>query len=307
MLVQADNTFTFKHSFEPFLFNTEAQVFHQSKNFRSYISINEQQLAKIRWTIFHLENSAFSPLKAPFGNIEFDATVSIQDLSIFIKTVEKELIADGNQHIKVVSAPVCYAEAKITLLNRAMQEAGYQKLYTDLNQHILITGSFESHLHDSAKRRLKRTSPLFHFEIATNPDLNEIFDLIHANRQHQGHPLTISLESLTALYNKFKTSFITFTLRDHKLLIACSFGIIVNSDIIYYYLPADHHQYKQHSPMLVLLQKMYEYGQAHAMSILDLGISTDKGVKNEGLFTFKEHLGGIPTEKCTFIKVLQYS
>lgn len=307
MLVQEDNTFTFRHSFESFLFNTEAQILHQSKNFVSYISVNDQQKANIRWTVFHQKEAAYSPLKAPFGNIEFDDSVSLQDLSLFIKTVEIKLIAAGIQKIRVVSPPVCYAESKITLLNQAITQAGYQAIYTDINQHLPITGTFESHLHDSAKRRLRRTLPLFQFEITANPDLNEIFALIQHNRQHQGYPLTISPEGLTGLFNKFSTSFITFTLRDNKMLIASAFGIIVNNDIIYYYLPADHQQYKQHSPMLVLIQKMYEYGQAHRMRILDLGISTDKGVKNEGLFKFKEHLGGLTSDKCTFIKAFLHS
>lgn len=302
MLIQEDNLFVIPHSFEQFLFNTEAQVINQGNNFTSFVSLNKQNLTNIRWTVFFIEKDALSPLKSPFGGIEFDDTIAESDLILFITTVEKELIKKGIRNIKLTSPPACYQNQKISMLHIALEKCGYKTLYTDLNQHIIIQHSFESHLKDAARRRFKRSAPLFQFEIPSQPDLHEIFILITNNRQYKGHPLTITLSSLMALYDKFKTSFITFTLRDQNLLIAAAFGIIVNRDIIYYYLPADHQLYKQHSPMIVLIQKMYEYGQMHHMQILDLGVSTEKGVKNEGLIKFKQHLGGEESEKCTFLK-----
>jgi lipid II:glycine glycyltransferase (peptidoglycan interpeptide bridge formation enzyme) len=79
----------------------------------------------------------------------------------------------------------------------------------------------------------------------------------------------------------------------------------VSSKVLYYYLPADSPKYLEFSPAILIIKSMYEYSQKHCFEILDLGISTYLGERNEGLIRFKKNLGGMESEKNTFIKIME--
>ena len=53
------------------------------------------------------------------------------------------------------------------------------------------------------------------------------------------------------------------------------------------------------------MRKIYEYCQEEKVKILDLGISLDHlGKEKPSLIRFKKNIGGIPSEKITYIKHL---
>jgi hypothetical protein len=52
----------------------------------------------------------------------------------------------------------------------------------------------------------------------------------------------------------------------------------------------------------MLIEGLYEFCQKENFTLLDLGISTDKGLANEGLIRFKKNLGAKSALKLSFLK-----
>ena len=54
----------------------------------------------------------------------------------------------------------------------------------------------------------------------------------------------------------------------------------------------------------MVTKALYEYCQEHNISLLDFGTSAVNNQPNFGLLNFKMRLGGIPSAKLTFQKML---
>ncbi|MFN3404009.1 MAG: GNAT family N-acetyltransferase [Cytophagaceae bacterium] len=299
--VKVDNDFEFPASWEVFLFNEREQWKQQSDGFKSFVLLNAE-VVSARITFIIQNNVAYSPFRAPFGSVEFRKDLSVASLQFFLNKVETELSALGVKKIRITSWPDCYDQASASKLTKAYLDSAYKVVFREMNFHLPVNGEFKDHVHPSLSRRLIKSANLYSVDINGNPDLKEIFLLIRQNREMKGLPLTINLPALENLYRNFQDKFLVFEGRRDSRLVAVSFGIIVNKNILYYFLPADDYAFKHDSPMLLVLEKMYEYCRENNFKIFDLGIATSKEFPNWGLINFKRRLGGKESLKLSFGK-----
>ena len=94
--------------------------------------------------------------------------------------------------------------------------------------------------------------------------------------------------------------YLLFGVFDDKKLIAASVSIRISKSILYNFYHADDFSYRSTSPMVMLIKEIYQYCQQNDIRLLDLGISTETGKINEGLFKFKKALGCSTSEKNTY-------
>ena len=150
----------------------------------------------------------------------------------------------------------------------------------------------------------------FTFEELSNPDFETIHQLIVKARNRKHFPVSLKLEELKKLFTDFPEEFKLFAVKDQETIIATCVGVIVreneqdNKGILYYFMPADHSDYLNYSPTTMLVDGLYQYCQQNGFVLLDLGISTSKGIPNEGLIRFKHNLGAVDSHKFSFCKIL---
>jgi hypothetical protein len=292
-------------SFEGFLFNEweqankqpaeEFHIFHLQKNGKSFARMN----------LFFRNGEAQSPSRAPFGSIEFHENTSLLELKMLLNAVYEFCEHKKINKISIVSYPFCYQQSNSELLQKLFLDAGYSILTQDLNFHIPVDHLFESHLHVSEKRKLKKClKENFTFKLIGPDQLHKVFPLIKHARERKGFPLSIQVDEFIKLFKEFPQSYYCFSLWDNEELIAVATGVRVSSGILYYFLPADNSDYHKFSPMVLLLKHMYDFCIENNYKILDLGIATANGVRNEGLIRFKENLGGKLSNKYTFVKII---
>ena len=94
--------------------------------------------------------------------------------------------------------------------------------------------------------------------------------------------------------------YLLFTVKDGSKIVAMAVSILVNDHILYDFYHADHDDYQGLSPTIMLVEKIYNYCRMKKIRILDLGISSLDGVKNEGLYRFKNRLGAKECSKKVF-------
>jgi hypothetical protein len=293
--------------FEPFWFNSEEYAEKQGIGER-YVWFQENKEKQLIIRLYKSGDTLISPFRAPFGGVEFSDETDIKTIFEFMKEVI--LNAKSNKSIKgirITAAPECYNLLKADLIDEALIHSGFSVSVTELNYHLdTDRGDFESFVHDSEKRRLKKCfNAGFEFLVEPNPDYLSIHKLIADCRLRKGHPLSMNVKDFEKMFLDFPQRYILFVVKDKDKTIAAAVGVKVNKDILYNFLPADREDYLSYSPMVMLNKGIYDYCRENNYQIYDLGIATSGGIRNEGLIRFKEHLGGKLSHKYSYEIKLQ--
>lgn len=266
-------------------------------------------LADARCAVFRRDGWVVSPCAASFGSIEFSEEVPDEALDRLIDalvTYSKKLLLPDKKlpdhGIRLVNYPDFYLPNQARRLRKRFLAKGFVVAYEELNQHVPVTsGPFIDQLHAAERRRLRKCQQAgFTTSIWENPDSDELIAFIQKARIRKRLPITIQSKDLASLLANFSDFCPVFAVRNNHQLIAVCLGIRITADILYYFLPADHEDYQPFSPSVLLIEALYKHCQQHGISLLDLGISTSKGVRNEGLIRFKRQLGALETPKFVY-------
>jgi Acetyltransferase (GNAT) domain len=293
--------------FEPCLFNTSLHLTSQDEhNWVSFLWEDTTLKKIVALVHFHLENSlARSPFRATFGGIECSTSLNNLQIQLFIEKCATHLWQQKIGVIQLVLPPDSYQPANASNIKAALLATGFSIAYEEHNQQILIENrEFADIVHRSKKRKLNKCKKaLMRVELLAPSHLPNFYELLRKARQRKGYALTLDLTTLQMLFERFSKHFFLFgVLTTDNQLVAASVAVRTRTDILYYFLPADDANYLTHSPMVLLIEEMYNYCQSHAIGLLDLGTSSFKGKYpwGEGLSTFKKQCGATACSKSIF-------
>lgn len=287
-----------------FLFLQTRHLLNQPGRPLHYFALihTETGRADARCAVFIRDNWAVSPGAASFGSIEFSEDLPNSELRRLIDvivTYGKQLPVQG---LRIVNYPDCYLPTDAERLRHVLLDTGFSVKYEELNQHLPVSNRpFVELIHSAERRRLRKCQQAgFTTQIWNEPDADALFAFIQKARLRKNLPLSMNSKELANLLGNFGNVCPVFTVLDGDRLIAVCLGIRVTDDILYYFLPADHEDYQQFSPSVMLVESLYSYCQQQQISLLDLGISTSRSVRNEGLIQFKKRLGTVESAKFVF-------
>jgi hypothetical protein len=286
-------------NFETYLFNEERHLSTQGTDFELltfYLLDHKRGQTQARLRLFIKENQGFSPLQGTFGGIEYSQMLEQTVLDKFVKLILKNERVTSLKRLVVKEKPTFYA---------TQQAIKFPAFIQDVNQHLFVDSQpFIDKIHPSEKRRLRKCRRAgFVFEEVKNPDFQQLYNFICSHRIRKEMSITITLQKLKELVETLPNDFKVFVVKDTEKVIALVFGVKLNEHALYTFLPADHADYLQFSPSVMLYEGLYDYCFRHNFGILDFGTSSENGVLNEGSFNFKRHLGCLTSEKLTFRKV----
>lgn len=248
-------------------------------------------------------NTLFSLGRSPFGGFVLPMEIS-SDYNLNNLLDQIETYADTHKitSIQIRCCPVIYQSAFMDNVSLALQKNGYSVMYHDITQIITVSPT-DPHFNTHRKRRLRSClAEGFTFQLLNKTKLPEAYKLIVESRAHKDYPVTMSLNDLATMFELFPKEYILMGVYDRKQLIATAVVIQVSPTILYCFYIGDALSYRKYSPVTLLMANIYRYSQSTGAGIIDLGISTDCGVLNAGLYEFKKSLGAIDSMKYTFIK-----
>ncbi|MBE9464785.1 GNAT family N-acetyltransferase [Dyadobacter subterraneus] len=299
-------------SFEPFLYQTADYLNAQNcdRRFSFYLFRKGEALSAACIHFTNIDTSFVSPLRAPFGGVQCDEKCKANELSFFLRCVEDWFSSQTNATKCIIrTAATCYKSAdKHFLLFNSYETAGYKITRKFINHHIPVSRSpFVNTIIPAERRRLAKCRKSgFQAELYAKPDFEIVYNFIHNSRSEKGYLMSMTPKQVDVLINKFPHQCRIFVVRDESKIIAMSVTVLVSKGILYNFLPADLSDYKSFSPMVYLLETVYNYCQKEEIRILDLGISTDHhGIEKPGLLKFKKNLGGIESFKITYEKKIE--
>lgn len=241
---------------------------------------------------------------APFGSFILDDSATVHDVISLVEKIVSWSTNNGITTLLIRSFPEAYHPEHNRLIKTSLLESGFTIKYEDITQVIpILSGPMPLNTHK--KRRLRKAaSSEFSFRELPLDFLDDGYLLIVRSREIKGYPVTMSLKELKEMFALFPKKYLLFGVFDKHKLISVSVSIKVNTEILYCFYIGDDLAYRSHSPVTYLINGIYEYCRSNHFKLLDLGISTDKGILNKGLYTFKKTFGSVDSLKLTFVKQL---
>jgi len=257
---------------------------------------------RARMFIKLIQDKAISMWRSSFGGFDLAPFADEEDAADMVDILFDFLVEKKVNQCMIHAFPECYDTYAHGLMEKALTERGFQLAYADITHYLQPAGqAFDSlidpdertHLNFAAKHNWK-------FRQLDSNHLPAAHDLISRSKQLKGYPVTLTLEELQNNFRMFPDNFLLFGIYDGEELRATSVCIRVNETVLYDISHGDIPEKRKHSSIVPLIQGLYYYAREHRYSLLDLGISTENGKKNEGLFTFKRKLGSALSDKKTF-------
>lgn len=290
-----------------YLFNQPKHTQLQSEKVRKcfYVLDNYQNCTCFIW--FFIDNQkALSPLKAPFASVEIIEPISNKILYSFITYCLDELVKLGVKRVSIKNPPTIYDETKSATLNVMLQNLGFQLAVAEISSIIQVSkDDYITRLTSWEIRKLKQ-SKAAGLTLKMNPlsDLETVYGFIKRCREKKEFELSMSIEQLIAMHVLFPNEIILFTIvKEHEIVAAC-ISILVRKDILYTFYYDHDSNYNLFSPVVLLMDGIYEHCFKNSVSLIDLGTAALNGQPNFNLLDFKQNLGGKPSAKYTFEKEL---
>lgn len=250
--------------------------------------------------IYYIENNqALSGHQASFGAVDFETELTVDRLKYFLVEVHQLLSDSAIASVGYRLPATIYPQAHLVL--EVLTELGFKVVVAETNQHLVIREEkFSQIIRNNERKKLNQSSAAnYMYKKLEFSELDAVYTLVSETRSRRGFPVTMSLTELRASFNVMPDQYVLFGLFDEETLIAASVSIMVTNDILYNFYHADKVEYRRRSPLVMLLDNIYQYCQLNKIKVLDLGISTNQGKLNEGLYKFKENLGCIDSKKLT--------
>lgn len=233
--------------------------------------------------------------------MEHDASVT--NLNSLIERIQDWSRTNNIRNLTIRGFPEVYDKGQSATIQQALTGSGFAIKYEDITQVISVPEKMELNIHK--KRRIRKCLALAFTFCQVEVDLlSESYSLITESRNQKGYPITMTLKELERMFMLFPDNYLLFGVFDKSKMIATSVCIKINSKILYIFYIGDSVAYRSFSPVTLLISGIHNFCQLHHYELLDLGISTDKGILNKGLYAFKKSFGSFDSRKLTFEKKL---
>lgn len=248
----------------------------------------------------HSDNRLISVDRSTFGGFVMSDQTTQAELDQTITEAVQWARNNGIGSVTIRCFPEDYCKEESTMSRQSLDKVGFKILYQDITQIIPVTSN-DLIMNVHRRRRLRQCrANRYRFEKLGLDKISEAYPLFEMSRKSKGYPVTMSLNDFQESFQMFPQNYLLFGVRDKERIIASCVCIHVSESILYCFYIGDDLEYRKWSPVTMLLHGLYFYAQRNNYQVIDLGISTDKGILNEGLHDFKKSFGAYDNEKLTY-------
>ncbi len=297
--------FGYAYNFDNYLFNKARHLNTQGIEQREDYFLVHEFKKRIEGKIHFLVdgNKAYSPYRSLFGSFEMNSHMGINLLSRFIAFIQEDLTGKGVDEIFITHQAAGYHPVRAHKVHEALIRSGFRVTKEAINHHIPVSeGGLEQKMHPMERRRLAKCRSLdLEFGQVSSDDFDRVYDYIEACRAEKGLSPSVPREKMREYMESFPQDYFIFTVEKAGEIFAATIAIKVSRKIMYNFLPASLERYGTLSPMVMLVERLYEFCRERQYEILDLGISTlPEGEHQDSLIAFKERMGGEKSMKMSY-------
>lgn len=288
---------------EPAYFNLHSSSIHDV-----YAQLVRRSDLKVFATICFYEGTSgifLSPIRGTFGSVSLNENLDFQLIDNFLAVLIRYLIANGARGLRIKCAPSSHDNVLFSKLFSIFSRNDFIPDYIEVNYDILINDRNFMDLIDygNIKRIRKMLKCGFFAEKTSNASLSKVHSVIAENRSRLGVVVSMTenqLENMIAIFPDRVHLFAVYRDSQRTEILSSAVCIAITDSILYVLYWGDVADMGSYSPVVLLAKTIYEYCQANDFKLLDVGISTLKGIPNFGLVKFKQNLGFVESLKVEF-------
>lgn len=277
----------------------------ESEQYHFYWVNDNEAHAHVAFSI--VENIAYSPYKLPFGGIEVSQSLSIADIQAFLKEIEIRLRKLKVENIRIHQAPDAYFDQ--SNIKAAFSEQEFEVIQNRIFHTISVDSSeLFDRMHKMEQRKIKKCIDAgAEFRELKKSEKVKSFQWIERFRTLDYKPPSMTWVDLRDVNQRNPKLYKVFGVFIDDYMVAATVVVIVNKKAAYHFMPASHvefQDYRKFSPMVFLVENLYQWCQAKSIQTLDLGTSYVDMKMKTSLAKFKENIGGKPSEALSWQKTL---
>lgn len=306
------------------IFELDAQEYKKLTGQSKYIynaawfhKINCDKVDKLYYLLFKAKKNKFSaiagvkdnimkfPYSAPFSILEKEnQNISIEDIDAALYLLQDFAEKHDIVSIQFRLPPSFYDENYINKFQNCLMRNGYAIETWDLNYQYNIHDV--TYLNTKLKRNAKKnlhTAETYNYQLLHCENIEqkkEAYEIIAANRKSKGYPLRMTWEQVYTTIQYIEHDFFLLQLNEKAVASAVIFKVTDEVYQVIYW--GDLTDFSEYRPMNYLSYHLYEYYCNRNVRMLDIGPSTEDGIPNYGLCSFKEGIGCDVSSKLTFHK-----
>jgi hypothetical protein len=293
-------------AFELSLFNRPENILLQRLDgWSTYYVLNKSKNTIEAVIHFYIADAiAKSPLKNPFGSLEFSESLTSEIIIEFWNFIETSLRLKGVKQIVIQNAPKIYGD--VDVLHKVYLNSNF-KVTAELMSSVIeiVDENTRNIFHRVERRCLKKCKDAgLIFKDVGIHELDTIYNFIHGCRDKKKFKLSMTLQDLKNVVEKFKDRYLLFAVYSDDQLVAASISIRVRENILYDFYHDHRKDFDHLSPVVMLVEGISKFCYKNKIFLLDLGTSAVNGQQIQTLLDFKIHLGATLSPKFTFEKIL---
>ncbi len=278
------------------LFKTDAyQQLHKTQGWLHFTYTHRQQL--LLSASFHVEDTrATSAPGCPYSGTEIHHPLGYNHFETFLEEIKTHLKRNGITEVTIKQSPSFFF-TETAQLEQAFLNTGFS-IKSEINHHIALNEK-PVNIHPMQIRRIRKCKREgFTFQ---EEKTEHIYDFIQTCRHQQKLKINIEKDKWQHTMQKLGKHYRCFTVKSAEgRLAAATVIILVNSKVVYNYLPAFDRAFSTYSPLALLTFELCNVLRHENFQWLDLGISSQEGIPQQGLVTFKERMGGLFSLRNTY-------
>ncbi|MDF9800911.1 hypothetical protein OKW21_006174 [Catalinimonas alkaloidigena] len=243
------------------------------------------------------EKEAISLPESPFGSLEYRGELRKENLTEFIHYIKAELSAAKVKQVSIKDCINAYRAGSNLDLQEILIQNNFKEESSLTNHHIAVDPlALEQKMHKMERKRLRKARKAgFRFKEEPLSSLSYYYRFLQECRQEKGWHLSMSYADALKSVQQLPEAYRIFAVYHGDECIAASLSVVVNERILYDFYHDAKAAFKSWSPVVFLVEGIYQYCQQNGLRLLDLGTS-----QSTSLQLFKQHLGGIASYKNTY-------
>ena len=248
------------------------------------------------------DRSLLCPFSAPFGGFHFThELIYISVINSFIEDLKRYAISKGLSFIKITLPPNIYHQTINSKLINSLFNSGFKIKALDITSWVDLK-SFENRFSQKRSREyLKQAlnNGLFFKPVTQIDEKLEAYELIRMNRSQFGRRIFMSFEDLEKINEIWNVDYFVVKDKNDEILASAIF-YRAHKSIVYAVFWGDNEKGRSKRAMNFCLFNLWNYYKQSGFKFLDISISSEEGIPNEGLLRFKETHEAISSLRYTF-------
>jgi hypothetical protein len=236
------------------------------------------------------DDSLLCPFSAPFGGFHFrHEQIHVSTIATYIDDLKNFINSNEINEIKIILPPNIYSQSFNAKLINCFFNKGFKIKIPD------ITSWVDLEKFDNKFRQKRSKEYLMHslkqglnFKLVTQIDEKlEAYGLIRMNREQFGRPIFMTFDDLEQINEIWNTDYFVVKGYSDEIL-ASAILYRAHKTIVYAVFWGDNEKGRSSCVMNFLIFNLWKHYKQLGYKYIDVSISSEEGIPNDGLLRFKE-------------------